>query len=172
MVDLALLQSASYMAGALGVFLGAVYYINNMRYTLKSREIDLCRMFVSEMTSESGVECWSTAMGLKWENPTDFWERYGPGSPEYSRWTSQFLKYDSGAYLIKKKLAKPETMYDLGFTGIMPFWEKYKEVIVARRKTAGVDLYSKTEFLAGELLKIKLQRDPSYKVESYVNSLK
>ena len=172
MVDLALLQSVSYIAGALGVFLGAVYYINNMRYTLKTREVDLCRIFVSELTSESGVECFSTALGMKWDNLEEFQEKYGPGSPEYSRWASQFLKYESMAYLIKKKIVKPETIYDLGMTGAIPFWEKFKDVIEARRKVAGRDFFSNTEFLASEMLKVKLQRDPSYDLDSYARLLK
>jgi hypothetical protein len=172
MVDLSLLQSVSYMAGALGVFLGAVYYINNMRYTLKTREIDLCRMAISEMTSESGVDCYNTAISMNWESPEDFQEKYGPGKPEDSRWVSQFLKYETLAYLIKKKLAKPETIYDLGFNGVIQFWDKFKDVIEARRKVIGRDTFSNTEFLAGEMLRIRMQRDPSYKTENHVKFLK
>jgi hypothetical protein len=160
------------MAGALGVFLGAVYYINNMRYTLKTREVDLCRMFVSEITSESGVECYSTAMGMEWENYEDFQNKYGPGRPEYCRWVSQLLKYESMAYLIKKNIVKPETVYDLGFTGIIPFWEKFKDVLVARRNFLGRDNMANAEFLAGEMLRIKLQKDPSYSIENVVKGLK
>ena len=39
MVDLALLQSVSYIAGALGVCVAAVYYVLNLRETTKNRRI-------------------------------------------------------------------------------------------------------------------------------------
>ncbi len=97
--------------------------------------------------------------------------KYGPGSPEYSRWVSQFLKYDTAAYLIKKGLASPETIYDLGQSGIIPFWAKFKDVIEERRKVAGRDFYSATEFLAGEMIKIKQSRDPLFNGEKWLKLL-
>jgi hypothetical protein len=41
MVDLALLQSVSYIAGALGVCVAAAYYVINMRTTLQTRQAQL-----------------------------------------------------------------------------------------------------------------------------------
>lgn len=41
MVDLALLQSVSYIAGALGVCVAATYYVMNMRATLQTRQAQL-----------------------------------------------------------------------------------------------------------------------------------
>jgi hypothetical protein len=41
LVDLALLQSVSYIAGALGVCIAAFYYVLNLRNTRKTQELQV-----------------------------------------------------------------------------------------------------------------------------------
>jgi hypothetical protein len=41
MVDLVVLQSLSYIAGALGVCVAAVYYVMNLRISQKNQELTL-----------------------------------------------------------------------------------------------------------------------------------
>ena len=50
MVDLEI-QAAYNMVATTGVLVASIYYINDMRYTLKTRDVDVCRLFVSELTS-------------------------------------------------------------------------------------------------------------------------
>ncbi len=44
-------------------------------------------------------------------------------------------------------------------------WAKFKPIILeSRRRYSGRDQYANFEFLAGEVAKMKLERDPSYKI--------
>jgi len=52
LVELALLQSISYMAGALGVFIAAIYYVLNLRETNKNRKIAFTTNFMQQFYSK------------------------------------------------------------------------------------------------------------------------
>ena len=60
MVDLTTLQAFSYIMGSLGVFLAATYYIFNLWYNRKAREMEICQMFIRDHTSENGVAKFAT----------------------------------------------------------------------------------------------------------------
>jgi hypothetical protein len=45
MVELFEIQSAYYMVAATGVLVAAIYYIMNMRYNMKAREMEICQTF-------------------------------------------------------------------------------------------------------------------------------
>jgi hypothetical protein len=61
MVDLALLQSVSYIAGALGVCVAAIFYVlnlrisqRNMRQTLETRKLQFVTSITNQLISEEG----------------------------------------------------------------------------------------------------------------------
>jgi hypothetical protein len=56
MVDLELLQSVSYMAGALGVCVAAIYYVLNLRISQKNQEISLKNQELSLKTQELALK--------------------------------------------------------------------------------------------------------------------
>jgi hypothetical protein len=60
MVDLALLQTVSYIAGALGVCVAAVYYALNLREMNKNRRITLTHTMMQPfMTEDASSALWS-----------------------------------------------------------------------------------------------------------------
>lgn len=171
MVDLAEIQFAYYMLAATGVLVAAIYYIISLRYNMKAREIEICRLFTSDFTSEQGMQRMATVMTLEWKDYEDFMEKYGYSNPEmFGKWVSLFFSWETTGILIKNKVVKAEKLYALGGYGAIKAWEKYKDIIQSRRGVAwGQDYMSSFEFFAQEMLKIKTKNDASFKdkLETY-----
>ncbi|MGD0805847.1 MAG: hypothetical protein ABSA11_17430, partial [Candidatus Bathyarchaeia archaeon] len=60
MVDLALLQSVSYIAGALGVCVAAIYYMLNLREVRQNRRISFTSNLLQTIASKEGIRSWVT----------------------------------------------------------------------------------------------------------------
>jgi hypothetical protein len=89
LVDLALLQSVSYIAGALGVCVAAAYYVMNLRITqrnqelmLKSQEQNLetrqaqLYMQITQRFTESYWDNFKTIYDAEWNNFDEFLDWY------------------------------------------------------------------------------------------------
>ena len=68
MVDLALLQSVSYIAGALGVCVAAVYYVMNLRITQKNQELSLKALEQSAKAQELNLKTQELALKTQQQN--------------------------------------------------------------------------------------------------------
>jgi len=171
MVDLAEIQFAYYMLAATGVLVAAIYYIISLRYNMKAREMEIFRLVTSDFSSEQGIQRYATMMNMEWKDYEDFMEKYGQSNPEmFGKWVSQFLGWENMGVLIKSKVVTAERIYITGGIGPILAWEKFKDVIQRRRDvTWGRDYLSNAEFLAQEMLKIKIRNDPGFKdkLETY-----
>jgi len=171
MVELAEIQFAYYMLAATGVLVAAIYYIISLRYNMKARETEICRLATSDFHSEQGMQRYATVMTLEWKDYEDFMEKYGYSNPEmFSKWTSQFFIWEAQGVLLKNKVVKAEKLYALGGYSAIRAWEKYKDIIQSRRDVAwGQDFWINAEFFAQEMLKIKTRNDASFKdkLETY-----
>jgi len=171
MVDLAEIQTAYYMAAATGVIVAAIYYIINLRYSTKAREIEICRYFSSEWTSSEALSRWAIFMTMEWKDDEEFMEKYGYSNPEmFGIWVSYFFTYQTAGILLKSKVVGDDKLYALGGYGAIKAWEKYKDIIQSRRGVAwGEDYMSDFESFAQEMLKIKMRNDASFrdKLETY-----
>ena len=165
MVDLAEIQFAYYMLAATGVLVAAIYYIISLRYNMKARETEICRLATSDFHSEQGMQRYAAVMSMEWKDYEDFWKKYGPSNPEmFGKWTSQFITWATVGTLIKNKVVRAERLYDMGAYGAILGWEKFKDIIQSRRDVAwGQDYLSNAEFFAQEMLKVKTKRDASFK---------
>jgi hypothetical protein len=56
LVDIALLQSVSYIAGALGVCVAAIYYVMNLKISQRNQEISLKNQELSQKTQELALK--------------------------------------------------------------------------------------------------------------------
>ena len=61
MVDLALLQSVSYIAGALGVCVAAAYYVLNLRISQRNQELTLKALEQSAKAQELSLKTQETS---------------------------------------------------------------------------------------------------------------
>jgi hypothetical protein len=68
--------------------------------------------------------------------------------------------------MLRKGIVERKDLYDhFSSTGFIQFWAKYKSVVEeGRKRLNGQDWLRDLEYLADEMLKEKLERDPSYKV--------
>jgi len=166
MVDLAEIQAAYYMVAATGVLVAAIYYIINLRYTIKAREMEICKYLTTQMTSDPAMQSYSILIKkLEWKDHEEFMEKYGYSNPEiFGKWTSWFFLGETMGYIIKNKLVRAETIYDLGGWGFIRLWERYSGFVYSRRDAAwGRDYMANFEYLAKEMLKIKTRKDASFK---------
>jgi len=78
--------------------------------------------------------------------------------------------YNSIGFLLQQGLVDSETLY--GFLGLAPsfLWYKFEDVIKEqRRRYMGKDNHQDFEFLAKEMLRIKMIRDPEYRLPEAFN---
>ena len=176
MVDLAEIQTAYYMAAATGVVVAAIYYMISLRYNMKAREMEICRWFTADYTSEEAVQRFGIVATMEWKDDKDFMTKYGYSNPEMlAKWVSQFFAYETGGILLRSKVVKADILYALGGFSAVWSWEKYKDIIQNRRDTAwGQSYMSNAEFFVQEMLKIGLRTDPSFKdkLETFRRTLK
>ena len=174
MVDLALLQSVSYMAGALGVFIAAIFYVlnlrisqRNMRLTLETRRLSLIENIASHVTDEEGEKRMQELSNYEWTDYEDFNRKYGSennvgaSAKRYALWHD----YNKIGMMLRKGLVDVEDLYMLGLWAVSLFWEKYKPIVEeTRRRYAGKDYLKDMEYLAAEITKYQQLIDPSYSI--------
>ena len=153
--------------------MAAIYYAINLRYNMNAREMEICRLFTTEVTSDQGMQRYATAMNMEWKDYEDFMEKYGYRHPELlSKWTSRLFLYETLGILLKSGAVKAEKLYPLGGYGSIRFWEKFRDIIQNRRdQTWGSDYMVNAEYFVGEMFKIKMSNDAGFK-DKMNNSLK
>jgi hypothetical protein len=165
MVDLALLQSVSYMAGALGVCIGALSFAYNMRASEKNRRIQLVSLASKDLDDYEGTIKYCDLLNMEWSSYDEFEKKYGSdfnvhaAAQRFSTWQS----INKLGYMLRKGMIDAEDVYEMTGVPCMNQWAKFEEIIrEVRRRYSGADYLSHFEYLAGEMNKIKLKKDPSY----------
>nr|MDO8134917.1 hypothetical protein [Candidatus Njordarchaeum guaymaensis] len=139
MVDI---SEISAVVAATGIVVGVVYYILVLRHNTKAREMETCRLVVSDYISEQAIQRWATMMNMQWKDDKDFMEKYGQSNPEmFGIWTSWFLAWGMMGILVKSKVVRAEEMHDLGGYSSIFAWEKFKDIIQGIRTLDGVKIF-------------------------------
>ena len=169
MVDLAEIQVAYYMVAATGVLVAAIYYIINLRETTKNRKIAYTTSFMQQFYSKENSRRFIDLRQMKFTNFEEFKKKYDSlVNPENfaDRWS--FLgMLDVLGYQYKAGLIDLDTLYELNWSPILMIWVKFSSIIKEYKKSDyGRDQYSNFEFLAHELWRLKMEKDPSWKEHS------
>jgi hypothetical protein len=167
MVDLVLLQSLSYIAGALGVCVAAVYYIFNMRLTLETRRLGLIDNIVNRFLDEEGHKRFFEIMNYEWTDYADFERKYGSDNnvEAAAKRFTQLNSYNEIGMMLHRGLVGVDELYDMNMQTIVMFWEKYRPIVEeTRRRYNGKDYCRDMEYFAVEMLKYIQSREPSYKI--------
>jgi len=186
MVDLAEIQAAYYMVAATGVIIAAIYYVYNMRISqrnstlalkaqeqnLETRKLQLITALTQQLFSKEAFMKYGELLNMEWRDYDDFEKKYGSdfNLENYANRSSTNYTYNSIGFLLREGLVDSEVLY--GFLGVSPsfLWYKFEDVIVeSRRRYSGKDNYEDLEFLAKEMLRIKMMRDPEYKLPETFN---
>ncbi|MCX6653605.1 MAG: hypothetical protein NTY03_00635 [Candidatus Bathyarchaeota archaeon] len=179
MVDLSLLQSVSYIAGAFGVCVAAFYYVMNLRIsqrnqeqTLETRKLQFVTGITNQLNTEEGHRRYGELMNMEWKDYDDFERKYGSennaeaASRRYATWNS----YNEIGSMLRKGIVEADDLYDTGANGTIFVWAKYKPVVEEiRRRYLGQGYLTGFEYLAGEMLRVARKRDPSYSIPETLN---
>ena len=173
MVDL---QSISYMAGALGVCIAAVYYMMTLRIGQKNQELSLknqdmalqsqlqsaetrqAQLFMQVFNRFHDREFWNlyaSVMQKDWKSYDDWYnERLDPSV--WSMRLSLVCYFEGVGLLVSRGLLSPELVTDiLGGTVVM-YWDKQSEYIKEYRMRANYPQYCEyLEYLYEEIMKVR-----------------
>ncbi|MCX6656594.1 MAG: hypothetical protein NTY03_15965, partial [Candidatus Bathyarchaeota archaeon] len=131
MVDLALFQSISYMAGALGVCIAALSFVFNMRVTTKSRRASLTNNLMNSFLSEDGMKRWSDLEIMKWKDFEDFYRKYDSkvNPDNYVKRQAFWNTCDLIGYQYREGIIDLGTVYNAGGIFISYSWLKFRPII-------------------------------------------
>ncbi len=181
MVSIEEIQAAYYMVAATGVLVAAVFYILNLRVgkknqelmlksqeqTLETRKLQFIQSTAQNLLNEEGSKRYCELMNMEWRDYDDFERKYGSdyNLDNYGKRTTTMMNYTMMGACIREGLIDSESLYNMGMFGVIFFWEKFKGVIREQaRMYNGADWGQDIELLASEMLRIKLRKDPSFKV--------
>ena len=138
-----------------------------MKLTLETRRISLIDSITVRTINEDGMKNYIELLRYDWKDFEDFEKKYGSednveaAARRYAIWTS----YNSIGGMIRKGVVQAEDIYDLGLSTVVFLWEKYKPIIEEiRKRYHGKDYLIDLEYLANEMMRLRLIRDPSYKI--------
>jgi hypothetical protein len=130
-----LLQSVSYIAGAMGVCIAAIFYVLNLRNAIDNRKAQLLMEYNKIMSSKEWLIDLHESLNYEWKDFDDFWAKYGHSNPEaHSRWISINNTMGYALELLKWKLVDEEMLRQyLGYVSMGSYWEKFSPVIKEMR---------------------------------------
>jgi hypothetical protein len=157
MVDLALLQSVSYIAGALGVCVAAAYYVLNMRAQNRNREAQL---FINIANQSFNNPEWNAAYKLilrtNWSSAKEFMELNDwPNENEFSRAYAIVAGFfESLGVLVKEDLIDIRMIALLMSSYIEGYYDKLQPYISELRTSYSMPrMLSETEYLYNQFVK-------------------
>ena len=166
MVDLTLLQSVSYIVGALGVCIAAIFYVLNLRETTRNRRIALTTSLLQNFISEEGSRRWMELMQMEWKDFDDFYKKYDSSVniDNYAKRNTVFNTMDVLGYQYRKGMIDSGTLWSICNDAIPLTWAKFKPLFDDGRKRGWytTTAYKDFEYLAYEMAKIIRKTDPNF----------
>ena len=182
MVDIALLQSISYMAGALGVFIAAVFYVLNLRISQRNQELSLRALEQSAKAQQQTLqtrqaqitmsmyqrvsdpefgEAWKELETWEWKDFNDFQAKYGPDAIMNSRWNLIDNFFEGVGVMVKRGFVDAAIVDDLMSGYILYWWRKIEPIILEQRKRLSRPTLSEhVEYLYNVVHEIWRQQHP------------
>ena len=136
MVALALLQSVSYIAGALGVCVAAIYYVINLREMNKNRRITLTTTMMQPFMTVEGLRQFNNLISMDWKDLDDFSKKYdGRVNPQnYAERLSMWNLCENLGLLYREVMIDLKTLYGGSSFIVQITWLKFKSVIEPRAR--------------------------------------
>ena len=155
MVELVVLQSLSYMAGALGVCVAAIYYVMSIRNAEKARRREIIFRKLPNQDRYYYDAFYTVAKMTDFNTPEEFREKYNYWV-NHDAWCKLMYilnNYNLVGMLLTEKLASPEEIFQIYppnmFVG---FYEKFEFVVKRNRvnlsgEEANPDFFKSLEML-------------------------
>lgn len=116
-------------------------------------------------TSPEGIRRLAELLNMKWSSYEEFEEKYGSDNniDNHAMRLSVWNIYNIIGRQLKAGFLDRETIYQIGPSGVVWTWAKFRSVIEEyRRRSFGKDAWDGFEYLADEMLRMKLEKDPDY----------
>lgn len=168
MVELELLQTASYLIAALSFAITCTYYIMNLKNTQKSlklaqesRQIQLLFDY-GESIEETyrNIKQHSEMANATWDGFDDYRDKFWyDQNPELFVYRSiKFQKYHVNGLMVRDGLIDIEKFVEYNGDGVIMMWRKYKDVILKMRKAYHFPLWwIGFEYLAEDVDKYRIK---------------
>ena len=156
MVDL---TSISAILAAIGVFVGVIFAVLQLRDLVKTRQTDLIMRLYSAFVSKEIQEADLKVMTTEFKDYNDFLKKYGPlatGKPIHLAIRTVSAYFDGVGALLHRKLIDIDLVDEL--YAVRMRWEKIKPLVEGLRKHFNEPrLYEWFEYLYNEMQKREQQ---------------
>ncbi|MCX6654163.1 MAG: hypothetical protein NTY03_03470 [Candidatus Bathyarchaeota archaeon] len=166
MVDLVVLQSVSYTAGAISVVLGIIYYAINLRETNKNRRITTTTTLVQSLLTIEMLNIEGELYQMTWKDFEDFRSKYDSSVniDNFSKRMKLWGMYEVIGTLYKSGLLNMQSLFCVTSFSIVNIWIKFKPIIEEYRKISyGRDGYKNWEYVAHEVARFIDKTDPLWR---------
>jgi len=137
MVDIqTYIQTASIVITMLSITVGIIMGIIQFRNLVKTRKIEFYMdLYNRIMEKELQRDYAEIVLLWKWEDPNDFFEKYGPEKnlDEFMKFTLVTTYLENMGLFLKEKMVDTHIVANLIGSTIQNFWEKYEPVIIEMR---------------------------------------
>ncbi len=152
------ITSISAVVAAIGVIVGVVFAVLELRNLVKTRQTDLAMRLHSTWISGEMINPFLKIMNLEFKDYTDFKKRYGSflsENPEQMAFLSVINHFEGMGYLLQKKVI------DVGLIRLLPVsitWERMKPIVEGiREQFDDPGFYEMSEYLYNEMQKREQQ---------------
>jgi len=148
MVDMIVLQTASYLIAALSFAVTGAYYIINLRNTSKAQELQVTMQVVSLFSNSAFWDEYNELLTREWKTLEEYQQKYGS---MFNFGHTVFITFEAMGVLLRQKLINPIIPWNLYGHATFVIWEKYKPVIMELRRTWAPDAALWTEYFVREM---------------------
>lgn len=160
------LQTISIVSAAIGILVGVFNWIRKSSTEEKQRQTEIetrqAQLFMQLYDRRTDVESWrhwlEVCYQMKWENPEDFMQKYGPAiNPDaFAKWLTVGNYFVGVGVLVRRKLIELELVYDLMPNMAIGWWDKAGPIVKALRESFDRPEHMKdAEYLCDELRNIR-----------------
>ena len=150
MVDL---TSISAMLAAIGVFVGVVFAILELRDLVRTRQTDLVTSIYSTVSTREYLEAWEKFRDREITDLNEYKKKHG-----LIELNIVMTRYDQIGALLRRKLIDVELVQDLFGPTAISIWEKLKKPILEDEKRLGKPhVWKAVEYLYNEMQKREQQ---------------
>jgi len=140
------ITSISAMVAAIGVIVGVVFAILELRNLVEARQTDIVTRISSRLSSREHQEAWEKVRDRDITNYNDYKKNYG-----FVEVNMLCNVYDQVGVLLRRKLIDASLVHALFGTIIMSRWTKFKPLIENGRKHHNQpDIFINFEYLYNE----------------------
>ena len=160
MVDV---QTLTTMFGGIGIGVAAIYYIFNLRETMKNRRVTMANNIQQNLLTEDWQLRFIEVLNMQWSDFEDFKRKYDSSvdTKSFAKRQTVLASYDNLGTQYLLGALDLDYFKGIAAVGIIVTWLKFKPIIEAYRSWEyPVDSFVGFEYLANALLKRYSVSDP------------